>query len=130
VGKFLGMETVRVQGFKEGAKVAAKRLDGDDVFLHVEETDDVSHKCNPKNKLKLIEEIDRELARYEDRFRACQVALLIDHGASSVTGEHMRMKVPYAVRGGRWKDGGADGFHENGGENVPLGTLLDTILED
>ncbi len=50
-----------------------------------------------KNKLKLIEEIDRELLRYEKSFRECQVALLIDHGASSVTGEHMRMKVPYAV---------------------------------
>ncbi|HNU36215.1 MAG TPA: hypothetical protein PKJ15_06415, partial [Methanomassiliicoccales archaeon] len=67
---------------------------------------------------------------YEKRFRECQVALLIDHGASSVTGEHLRMKVPYAVRGGRWFGKGSDGFHENGGDNVPLGKLLDTILED
>ncbi|OPX63415.1 MAG: 2,3-bisphosphoglycerate-independent phosphoglycerate mutase 2 [Methanomassiliicoccales archaeon PtaB.Bin215] len=130
VGKFLGMETHRVPGFKEGIKVAAQALDADDVFLHIEETDDISHKCNPKNKLKLIEDIDRELLRYEKRFRECQVALLIDHGASSLTGEHLRMKVPYAVRGGRWTGKGSDGFHENGGENVPLGTLLDTILED
>jgi 2,3-bisphosphoglycerate-independent phosphoglycerate mutase len=130
VGKFLGMETVRVPGFKEGIKVAAQALDKNDVFLHIEETDDISHKCNPKNKLKLLEDIDKELLRYEKRFRECRVALLIDHGASSVTGEHMRMKVPYAVCGGRWKGKGKNGFHENGGENAPLGTLLDNILED
>lgn len=130
VGKFLGMETVRVPGFKEGIKVAAHHLDRNDVFLHIEETDDVSHKCNPKNKLKLIEEIDRELMRYEKRFRECQVALLIDHGASSLTGEHMRMKVPYAVCGGKWTGGGKERFCENGGDHTSLGKLLDTILED
>jgi len=130
VGKFLGMQTKRVQGFKEGIKVANQMLDKDDVFLHIEETDDISHKCNPKNKLKLIEEIDRELVRYGKRFRECQIALLIDHGASSLTGEHMRMKVPFAVCGGRWKGEGRESFHENGGEHFSLGTLLDTILED
>lgn len=130
VGKFLGMETVRVPGFKEGIKIAAQLLDQQDVFLHIEETDDISHKCNPKNKLRLIEEIDREMTRYAKRFRECQVALLIDHGASSITGEHMRMKVPFAVCGGKWVGGGGDSFHENGGEHFGLGTLLDTILED
>lgn len=130
VGKFLGMETLRVAGFKEGIKAAAQNLESNDVFLHIEETDDISHKCNPKAKLRLIEEIDREIMRYEGRFRHCQAALLIDHGASSVTGEHLRMRVPYAVRGGRWKGSGEHGFHENGGEHRPLGTLLDTLLEE
>lgn len=130
VGRFLGMETVRVPGFKQGIKVASHMVDEQDVFLHIEETDDISHKCNPKNKLRLIEEIDRELSRYGKRLKECQLALLIDHGASSVTGEHMRMKVPFAVCGGRWKGAGKDSFHENGGEHFSLGTLLDTILED
>ncbi|HUT27478.1 MAG TPA: hypothetical protein VMW85_05480 [Methanomassiliicoccales archaeon] len=130
VGKFLGMETVRVPGFKEGIKVASQMIEKEDVFLHIEETDDVSHKCNPKNKLRLIEEIDRELSRYGKRLHECQVALLIDHGASSVTGEHMRMKVPFAVHGGKWVGGGGDSFHENGGEHFPLGKLLETILEE
>jgi 2,3-bisphosphoglycerate-independent phosphoglycerate mutase len=130
VGKFLGMETIRVPGFKEGVKVASHLLDKQDVFLHIEETDDISHKCNPKDKLRLIEEIDREMMRYARRFRECQVALLIDHGASSITGEHMRMKVPFAVCSGKWVGGGGDSFHENGGEHFALGTLLDTILED
>lgn len=130
VGNFLGMETRRVQGFKEGIKVAGQLLEKGDVFLHIEETDDVSHKRNPKNKLRLIEEIDRELNRYVKNFCDAQVALLIDHGASSITGEHMRMKVPFAVRGGKWVGGGGDAFHENGGEHFALGTLLDTILED
>ncbi|MCX6650666.1 MAG: hypothetical protein NT131_03290 [Methanomassiliicoccales archaeon] len=130
VGKFLGMETVRVPGFKEGIKVASHTVEGQDVFLHIEETDDISHKCNPKNKLRLIEEIDRELVHYKKYFSDCQVALLIDHGASSVTGEHMCMQVPFAVRGGRWKGAGKASFHENGGEHFPLGTLLDNILED
>ncbi|OPX59206.1 MAG: 2,3-bisphosphoglycerate-independent phosphoglycerate mutase 2 [Methanomassiliicoccales archaeon PtaB.Bin134] len=130
VGRFLGMQTRRVQGFKEGVKVAAQLLDDDDVFLHIEETDDISHKCNPKNKLKLIEEIDRELVRYGKRLRECQVALLIDHGASSLTGEHMRMNVPFAVCGGKWTGGGSDSFRENGGEHRPLGTLLDSLLQD
>jgi hypothetical protein len=58
------------------------------------------------------------------------VALLIDHGASSVTGEHMRMQVPFAVRGGRWVGDGQRSFHENGGEHFALSTLLNTILED
>jgi len=130
VGRFLGMETRRVSGFKEGIKVASQMVDKGDVFLHIEETDDISHKCNPKSKLQLIEDIDRELGHYEKYFKDCQVALLIDHGASSVTGEHMRMKVPFAVRGGKWKGAGKASFHENGGEHFPLGTLLDSILED
>ena len=130
VGNFLGMETMRVPGFKEGIKLATQVLDRNDVFLHIEETDDISHKCNPKNKLMLIEEIDQELSRYEKRFQECRVALLIDHGASSVTGEHMRMQVPYAVSGGLRKGKGKARFHENDGENVPLGALLDTIFED
>jgi 2,3-bisphosphoglycerate-independent phosphoglycerate mutase len=130
VGKFLGMETVRVPGFREGIKVAHRMLEREDVFLHVEETDDVSHKCNPKSKLRLIEDIDRELCRHAKRFQECQVALLIDHGASSLTGEHMRMPVPFAVSGGRWVGNGRDSFHENGGEHFPLGTLLNTILDD
>ena len=130
VGRFLGMQTHRVPGFKEGAKVAAQLLGREDVFLHIEETDDISHKCNPKDKLRLIEEIDRELARYEKHFRRCEVALLIDHGASSVTGEHLLMRVPFAVRGPRWKGDGTASFHENGGQHFPLGALLDTILED
>lgn len=130
VGKFLGMESVRVPGYKEGVKMASQLIGERDVFLHIEETDDISHKCNPKNKLRLIEEIDRELNHYAKSFSKCQVALLIDHGASSVTGAHMRMKVPFAVRGGKWVGGGKEGFYENGGEHFPLGTLLDVILED
>ena len=69
----------------------------EDVFLHVEETDDVSHKRAPREKVELLESVDKELMHYAKSFSKCRIAVIVDHGCSSVTGEHIVMKVPYAI---------------------------------
>jgi hypothetical protein len=98
------------------------------VFLHIEETDDINHKCNPKNTMMLSRRSTGAVALRE-ALRECHVALLLDQGASSVTGEHMRLKVPYAVRGGRGKGAEAT-LPREWREERSLGKLLVSILED
>lgn len=97
VAAFLNMPRQRVPGFKLGIKIAKDLLKKGNVFLHLEETDDISHKRAPRMKVELLESIDKELVRYAKQFSDARIVLLVDHGASSLTGNHIRMPVPYAI---------------------------------
>lgn len=97
VAAFLEIKRQRVPGWKQGIKLAKELLRHGDVFLHFEETDDISHKRDPRGKVEIIEAIDQELCRNAKSFSHCRIVLLVDHGASSLTGEHIRMKVPFAI---------------------------------
>ena len=63
VAAFLGIKSKRVPGFKQGIKEAASMIKDGDVFLHVEETDDISHKRAPREKVELLEAVDKEAMR-------------------------------------------------------------------
>ncbi len=45
----------------------------------------------------MLEAVDKELMRNAKSFSDCRIAVIVNHGCSSVTGEHIVMKVPYAV---------------------------------
>lgn len=128
VAALFGLESHEVSNYHEGFKLALPRLSNNNVFLHIEETDDISHKRSPMKKVEMIEDIDVMLSSAMKKLKGHRIAFIVDHGTSSVSGEHMVMKVPFAV--------GEVGtitrkrkFQETAGGHVPLGKLLDTLLE-
>jgi len=68
----------------------------DNVLLHVEETDIISHMRRPDLKVRLIEKIDSLLLNNADVLKGHKVLILVDHGTSSITGKHLESKVPLA----------------------------------
>jgi 2,3-bisphosphoglycerate-independent phosphoglycerate mutase len=128
VAAFMGIGSKRVAGFKEGVKEAASMIKDGDVFLHVEETDDISHKRAPREKVGLLEAVDKELMRFAKSFSDCRIAVIVDHGCSSVTGEHIVMKVPYAIT--ERLDTSATGkrYCEQESACIQLGDLLPRIF--
>jgi 2,3-bisphosphoglycerate-independent phosphoglycerate mutase len=128
VAAFLGIGSERVAGFKEGIKKASSMIKEGDVFLHVEETDDVSHKRAPREKVELLESVDKELMRNGKSFSNCRIAVIVDHGCSSVTGEHIVMKVPYAISERLVPAAQGKRFCEQDLESVHLDGLLPRIF--
>jgi 2,3-bisphosphoglycerate-independent phosphoglycerate mutase len=129
VAAFLGIPRERVSGFKQGIKRARELLKQGDVFLHIEETDDISHKRSPREKVELLEAIDKELQRFSKDFAHCRMALLVDHGASSLTGDHIRMDVPYAISDQLLPYRSDRSYEENGWDRIPLPDLLNEIFK-
>jgi 2,3-bisphosphoglycerate-independent phosphoglycerate mutase len=128
VSAFLGINSKRVAGYKEGIKEAASMIKNGDVFLHVEETDDISHKRAPREKVQLLEEVDKELVRHSKSFSDCRIACIVDHGCSSVTGEHIVMKVPYAISDHALPFSNGQKFCEQESKCIQLGDLLYRIF--
>ena len=128
VAAFLGIKSKRVPGFKQGIKEAASMIKDGDVFLHVEETDDISHKRAPREKVELLEAVDKELLRNAKSFSDCRIAVIVDHGCSSVTGEHIVMKVPYAICDHLVTSAEGKRFCEQQSECIQLGNLLPKIF--
>jgi 2,3-bisphosphoglycerate-independent phosphoglycerate mutase len=128
VAAFLNIDRMRVAGFKQGVKEARRLIRSGNVFMHIEETDDISHKRSPLEKVELIEEIDKEMSRYAKDFKDCRCVILVDHGASSITGDHIRMDVPYAISDQVLPYSSERSYCENGWERTELGDLLDRIF--
>ncbi|OPY32406.1 MAG: 2,3-bisphosphoglycerate-independent phosphoglycerate mutase 2 [Methanomassiliicoccales archaeon PtaU1.Bin124] len=127
VAAFLNIKRERVAGFKQGIKLAKDLIKKEDVFLHIEETDDISHKRSPREKVEIIEAIDKELNRHVKDFSQCRLVLLVDHGASSLSGDHIRMEVPYAISDKLTPFGTSRSYAENGWERSELPQLLEQI---
>jgi 2,3-bisphosphoglycerate-independent phosphoglycerate mutase len=128
VAAFLGIKSKRVPGFKQAVKDAASMIKYEDVFLHVEETDDISHKRAPREKVELLEAVDKELMRNAKAFSDCRIAVIVDHGCSSVTGEHIVMKVPYAICDRLATSAEGKRFCEQESKCIQLGDLLPRIF--
>ena len=127
VAALFGLESHEVSNYHEGFKMALSQLNKGNVFLHIEETDDISHKRLPMKKVEMLEDIDAMLSSASKKLKGHQIAFIVDHGTSSITGEHMVMKVPFAlgeVRNGRPKRK----FQETEEGDVPLVELLDLLL--
>jgi 2,3-bisphosphoglycerate-independent phosphoglycerate mutase len=113
VGGYIGAEMVLMEDIPSRALEARDRLEGSNVLLHFEEIDEVSHRRDPRGKVALLEQADGLLeelfADHDD------ILVLVDHGTSCLTGEHMAVPVPFVCsRGGRG--------------HVPLDRLIRTLL--
>ncbi len=129
VGRMMGMRSIQVEGLWSGFRQAFRLLKTTNVFLHVEETDDISHKKAPMEKVALLREVDQILKENVERLRDSRIAFIIDHGTSSITGEHIRMKVPFAVSEAIETEQTPLRFCEDIDYHVPLTSLLDLIME-
>jgi 2,3-bisphosphoglycerate-independent phosphoglycerate mutase len=118
-----------VDNMWSGFQEAFRLLKGSNVFMHVEETDDISHRLAPDQKVSLLKEVDDLLMENIDRMVGSRVAFVVDHGTSSLSGQHLRMKVPYAAGEVGRASSRSVRFCEKAERHRPLGDLLDSILD-
>jgi len=72
---------------------ALKDLEHSNVLLHMDEVDEYSHQKDPAKKVRILEHIDKMMEKYfSDTER---IVYFVDHGTSSITGEHLPVKVPF-----------------------------------
>ena len=72
---------------------AADALEHSNVLLHMDEVDEYSHQKDPAKKVRILEHIDRMMEKhFADAER---IVYFVDHGTSSVTGEHLPVTVPF-----------------------------------
>ena len=129
VGRLLGINCKRVDDFRVGMDESLEMLQHNDVFLHVDETDDVSHRTEPDNKRNMLAEIDEFFCNNIDFLDGHRVALIIDHGTSSLNGQHMPVPVPCAVSkiSNSMKSG--INFCENTSVHYPIENLFCSIIQ-
>ena len=99
--------------------VARKELEDHNVFLHMDEVDEYSHQKDPAKKVRILEHIDRKMEEYFSDVE--RIIYFVDHGTSSVTGEHILTTVPF------WTtfDIGIED-----GAKVPLPDLVPMMMRD
>lgn len=128
VGAFLGMEKMWIDDLEERIEKASLVVNESDVLLHIEEIDDMSHKRDPQKKLEFLEEVDILLKRYFQGKSDVRLSLIVDHGASSLTGEHDENPVPFAVSEDLSGDFAGRNYQETNQGYVPLPELLDILM--
>jgi len=127
VGVFLGMDKVWIDDLEERVERAVISLEGRDVLLHIEEIDDASHKRDPGVKMEVLNEVDRLLDRYLKGKEGVRLSLIVDHGASSLSGEHIMHPVPFAVSEDLSGRSQTRRFEETDRHYVALRGLLDVL---
>lgn len=89
----VGYEIRTIRDFEERFRFAKEKLEDCDVFLHVDEIDEHSHERDPDKKVRTLEKTDELMCKYfSDTER---IVYIVDHGTSSLTGEHLIMDVPF-----------------------------------
>lgn len=128
VGAFLGMEKMWINDLEQRISMASMAVEKTDVLLHIEEIDDVSHKKNAQKKLAFLEEIDILLRKYLQGKEEVRLSFIVDHGASSLTGEHDENPVPFAVSSDLSGEAVGRSFEETQTGYVPLRDLLEVLM--
>ena len=126
LAKILKIKAHSIGGLDDLLNQALKLLKEGDVLIHFERPDEESHKRSHAGKISAIEEADHVLEELYQETR-CRTLLVIDHGASSITGRHFRTKTPF-LYAERPAEEASRRFHERiNGEFVPAGRLLSLI---
>lgn len=113
----LGYEAEIVEDLDERFVAAREALDDGNVFLHLDEVDEYSHMKDWRRKLEILEYMDKKM---KENFSDCdRIIYFIDHGTSSITGEHLPIEVPF------WTTYDTD---IKWNEFVPLNTLVPRLL--
>jgi 2,3-bisphosphoglycerate-independent phosphoglycerate mutase len=134
VCKAAGMQLLTVEGatgtpmtdYLAKAKVAVQALENNDlVLLHVKAPDVASHDGKAKQKVEVIEKIDRMLAYILNKVDLGEtyVALTADHTTSCVTRNHEGDPVPLAVMGPYVRSDDVEEFGERTCAKGGLGRL-------
>lgn len=80
LSRLLGMDYIKYEGFKNGVSLAINS-DYDFIHLHTKKTDEAAHTKNPWNKVKILEEIDKEIEDLVEKAINKEILLI-------VTGDH------------------------------------------
>jgi 2,3-bisphosphoglycerate-independent phosphoglycerate mutase len=113
----LGQGYRLVKNIDDRFPIALKDLEHSNVLLHMDEVDEYSHQKDPKKKVRILEHIDRMMERhFSDTER---IVYFVDHGTSSITGEHLPIRVPF------WTTFDTS---INNGEDVPLKRMIPRIM--
>ena len=119
----LGISASLGQGYKlirdldDRFPEAVKDLERYNVLLHMDEVDEYSHQKDPKKKVRVLEHIDRLMERHFSD--AERIVYFVDHGTSSITGEHLPVRVPF------WTSFDAP---FGNGDDVPLKDLVPRVM--
>ncbi len=89
----LGHEIHLIDDIDERFPVAREALEHNDVFLHMDEVDEYSHQRDPAKKVRILEHIDSKMEEYFSDVD--RIVYFVDHGTSSITGEHLPVTVPF-----------------------------------
>lgn len=113
----LGQKYKFIRNLDDRFPIALKDLENSNVLLHMDEVDEYSHQKDPIKKVKVLEHIDELMEKYFSD--AERIVYFVDHGTSSITGEHLPVTVPF------WTS-----FDTSVGENekVPPGSMLPRIM--
>jgi len=128
VGVLLGMDKMWIDDLEERVQKASEIVQDADVLLHIEEIDDVSHKKEPQKKLEFLEEVDDLLQKYLRGKDGVRLSFIVDHGASSLTGEHNENPVPFAAANDLSGTATGSSFVESRKGHVPLPDLLEILM--
>lgn len=103
IGKAFGMEVMEVKGatgdcntnFTGKLHSAIEALSTHDfVILHIEAPDEAAHNKNPKQKIEVLETIDRLiLSPLLEQHLDIEIRVQADHATSSITGRHLNLPV-------------------------------------
>ena len=88
----LGHDIHLVVDLEERFPLAEKLLKKGNVFLHIDEVDEYSHQKDPMKKIAVLERTDRLMSEYFSDVE--RIVYFVDHGTSSISGEHILMNVP------------------------------------
>jgi len=88
----LGCGIELIDDIEDRFPTARKALEHGDVFLHIDEVDEYSHKKDPYAKKEVLELTDRLMSEYFSDID--NIIYFVDHGTSCVTGEHILTDVP------------------------------------
>ena len=113
----LGHSIKLVDDIDDRFPLAKEALKHGNVFLHMDEVDEYSHQKDPMKKVRILEHIDRKMEEFfSDTER---IVYFVDHGTSSVTGEHKIMEVPF------WTSYETSLKQD---ERIPLDKVVPTVL--
>ena len=84
IAKLFDMDFIRYENFSEGVNLALNS-DYDFIHLHTKETDVAAHTKDPSNKVKALEDIDKEIEPLVEKALGGQIFLIVtgDHSTPS-----------------------------------------------
>jgi len=130
ISRLVGFDTPAVEGatgyldtnYRAKALKAIELLeDHDIVYIHVEAPDEASHEGNVEEKIKAIENIDRDVVGsvYESVGDSVKFLIITDHATPIALKTHYATPVPFAIYEKNKKVGGcSSGYDERAGEKV------------
>lgn len=142
ISSLIGFDTPYVEGatgytdtdYKAKALKAIELLqDHDIVYIHIEAPDEASHNGNVEEKIKAIENIDREVVGriYENDWEKSKILLATDHATPITMKTHYACPVPFVIfEKGKQGNGCPSGYDERSGDLVLSGEeLIDHFLK-